>query len=46
LDPEDALVSLGITAGKANWSLFATYTGRLSGNWNSQSAAAGVRVRF
>jgi hypothetical protein len=46
LDPEDALVSLGITAGKANWSLFATYTGRLSGNWNSQMADAGVRVRF
>jgi uncharacterized protein with beta-barrel porin domain len=46
LDPEDALVSLGITASKHNWSLFATYTGRLSGNWNSQTAAAGARLQF
>jgi hypothetical protein len=46
LDPSDALLSAGVTAGKANWSLFATYTAHLSGNWNTQTAEAGLRYTF
>jgi hypothetical protein len=46
LDPSDVLLSGGISAGKGNWSLFATYTARLASNWNTQTAEAGLRILF
>jgi uncharacterized protein with beta-barrel porin domain len=46
LDAGDALVSAGLSAGRDGWSLFINYTARISGNWNSQTAAAGLTVRF
>jgi uncharacterized protein with beta-barrel porin domain len=46
LDPSDFLVSAGISAGKDNWALFATYTAQLSGNWTTQTGEAGLRIRF
>ncbi len=46
LDRGDALVSAGLSAGKNNWSLFATYTARLSGNWTTQTGEAGLRIKF
>jgi uncharacterized protein with beta-barrel porin domain len=46
LDQSDALLSAGITASKNNWTLFATYTAHIAGNWNDQTAEAGLRVTF
>jgi len=46
LDPSAVLLGAGLTAGKANWSLFANYTAHLSGNWNTQTAEAGLRYTF
>jgi hypothetical protein len=46
LDPSDALISAGISAGKGNWSLFIGYSARISGNWNNQTAEAGFRSVF
>jgi outer membrane autotransporter protein len=46
LDPSDALISGGVSAGRNNWSLFIGYTARLSGNWNTQTADAGFRTVF
>jgi hypothetical protein len=46
LDDSDALLSAGVTAGKVNWSVFATYTAHLAGNWNTQTAELGLRYTF
>jgi len=46
LDPSDALLSAGIAASKNNWSLFATYTAHVSGNWDTQIGEAGLRITF
>jgi len=46
LDPSDALLSAGIAASKNNWSLFATYTAHVSGNWDTQMGEAGLRITF
>jgi hypothetical protein len=46
LDPSDALISAGISAGRKHWSLFINYTARASGNWNTQTAEAGFRMTF
>ncbi len=46
LDRSAALVALGISAGRNNWSLFANYTGYLAGNWTDQIGQVGLRVTF
>jgi hypothetical protein len=46
LDPSDALLSAGIAASKNNWSLFATYTAHVSGDWDTQIGEAGLRITF
>ncbi len=46
LDPNDALVALGVAAGKNNWSVFANYGARVSGNWTAQTAEIGLQVKF
>ncbi len=46
LDRSAALVALGISAGRNNWSLFANYTGYLSGNWTDQIGEVGLRMTF
>jgi uncharacterized protein with beta-barrel porin domain len=46
LDAGDVLLSTGLSASKNNWSLFATYTAHLAGNWTNQTAEAGIRVSF
>jgi hypothetical protein len=40
------VLSAGIAAGRDNWSLFAHYTAYVSGNWTSQTAEAGLQVKF
>jgi outer membrane autotransporter protein len=46
LDAGDVLLSAGLAASKNNWSLFATYTAHLAGNWTSQTGEAGIRITF
>jgi hypothetical protein len=46
LDPSDALLSAGVAAGKNNWSVYATYTAHVSGNWDTQIGEAGLRITF
>jgi hypothetical protein len=46
LDRATAVLSAGIAAGRDNWSLFAHYTAYVSGNWTSQTAEAGLQVKF
>ncbi len=41
-----AQASAGISAGRGNWSLYARYSAEVAGNWVSQTADAGLRVRF
>ncbi|OYV58790.1 MAG: hypothetical protein B7Z71_09410 [Acidocella sp. 21-58-7] len=46
LDQGDALISAGLSAVKNNWTLYLTYTGRIAGNWNTQTGEAGLRIKF
>ncbi len=46
LDASTGMVSAGIAAGKNNWSLYARYTGYVSGNWNAQAGEVGLQVKF
>ncbi len=46
LDAGDALISAGISASRNYWSLYATYTAHISGNWSDQTGEAGLRIKF
>jgi hypothetical protein len=46
LNSSAAEISLGLAAGKDNWSLYAHYTAYLAGNWTAQIGEAGLQVRF
>jgi hypothetical protein len=46
LDPSAAQLSLGLTAGKNNWSLYGRYAATIAGNWTSQTGEAGLEIRF
>jgi uncharacterized protein with beta-barrel porin domain len=41
-----AELQAGLSAGEGNWAFYARYTADLAGNWTSQSAEAGLRIRF
>ncbi|OYV52067.1 MAG: hypothetical protein B7Z77_02715, partial [Acidocella sp. 20-58-15] len=43
LDAGDALISAGISASRNYWSLYATYTAHISGNWSDQTGEAATR---
>jgi hypothetical protein len=46
LNSSAAELTLGLAAGKDNWSLYAHYSAYLAGNWTAQVGEAGLQVRF
>jgi hypothetical protein len=46
LDGNAALLGLGISAGKAAWSVYANYAAHVAGNWTEQTGEIGVQARF
>jgi uncharacterized protein with beta-barrel porin domain len=46
LNSSVAQISLGLAAGKDNWSLYAHYSAYLAGNWTAQVGEAGLQVKF
>jgi len=41
-----ALLGLGVSAGKAGWSVYANYAAHVAGNWTEQTGEIGVQARF
>jgi uncharacterized protein with beta-barrel porin domain len=46
LDPNIARLSLGLSAGENNWSLYAKYAAYLTGNFTAQTGEAGLQIKF
>jgi outer membrane autotransporter protein len=46
LDGNAALLGLGISAGKAGWSVYANYAAHVAGNWTEQAGEIGVAAKF
>jgi hypothetical protein len=46
LDGNAALLGLGISAGKAGWSVYVNYAAHVAGNWTEQTGEVGVQARF
>ena len=46
LDPLDAKLSAGISAGKDNMALFSNVYSRIAGNWNDTTVEVGLKVAF
>jgi outer membrane autotransporter protein len=42
----DAILAAGLSAGRGNWSFFASYAAHVAANWTAQTAEAGLRIRF
>lgn len=46
LAPNAAVLGASVTIGRNNWALYASYSAHIAGNWNSQTGAFGVQVKF
>jgi hypothetical protein len=46
LDGNAALLGLGLSAGRAAWSVYANYAAHVAGNWTEQTGEIGVQARF
>jgi uncharacterized protein with beta-barrel porin domain len=46
LAPLAAILGAGLSASKANLTLYIDYSGLIAGNWNTQTGDAGLRVTF
>jgi hypothetical protein len=46
LDASGAKLAAGITAGKNNWALYASYAATIAGNYTAQAGEAGLQINF